>query len=158
MNAEINTIKTNISTGQVSSHVNEWYSADDVIRAYEDGKNAHRAKAMKQYEKAIKTAQQLCENFLEKLEKDIKVKCKEIHLKIDKASEFTAIYIIPEKAFLSFEKFSEIALLSANYSSDNRTEKLDFLFLFMPRNKSVNETALQADGYTWIFKKPKANG
>jgi hypothetical protein len=157
MISEKHIAKTKASTEIASIHANDWYSFDDVINAWESGRKFHNARVVKQFEKTLRIAQSICEGFVHKLDSDSMVKCNEIHLKLDSLACFTAIYIIPEKVFMSFDKFSELSRLSASYISEKSANSIDCSFLFMPSSKAINIDALKADGFHWQFKK-SANG
>ena len=106
---------------------------------------------MRENRKYLSKAQTLSERILQTAEKDAKVKCKSIHLKGDGSCDFTAIFVIPEKAFLSFDIFTKLSVISNDCLPKKIKDNFTYSFMFMPYSKSIDKEALIADGFDYTY-------
>lgn len=157
-NTHLHTNETNQET-QNSNIPLGWHSSDDVLNAYEAGQKKGKEELKKdiiaKMKINLKAAQDLSVEIIDTIQSELNIKCKGIHLKGAKSKDFTAIIVLPEKEFLSFERFSKINEIGTNVVTNKQSNNITYSFMFMPSSKSINKSALIADGYNFEFKNVK---
>lgn len=121
------------------------WTEDDLIDAYNRGKEAMKEKFISLYHDNLALAKGMSEALVDRVQKECSVKFSSVHLRSD-GKHFTALVVIPTQEFLdisTFEKISRIADDFNQYSSQDYS----ICFLFMPKTTSTNKEAMAADGY-----------
>jgi len=146
--------KIQTDNSSTSDNKNKWYTEDElsnqVIKAYDMGKEQVRKESKNKFESQLQAAQLIAKNIYFNLRKN-KVLCKEVRLR-QTNRHFESIFIIPEKDYLSPLQYAlsyEVANLLSEKMNDSKT---CFSFLFMPKVRSIDQAALIADGFFWTFK------
>ncbi len=136
----------------------KWYTEDEVanekIAAYMLGKEDLKKEAQKKIDTELDSAKIISENIYFNLIEN-NIQCKGVRLKKIDRNSFEAIFIIPEKKYYSADSFElsyEIATMVLKKMSKIKTS---FNFLFMPKAKRINVSALISDGYYWTFSTEK---
>ncbi len=152
---------TKIDTQQSISSITankQWYTEDEVtnekISAYKMGKEDLRKEVKSKVESDLKAAQSIAQNVYFNLRRN-KVFCKEIKLRKTTLHHYEAIFIIPEKDYLSPENYSLSYEIASQVLTQMSNPKTCFSFLFMPKVKSIDQAALISDGFYWTFKNAK---
>lgn len=134
-------------------HASDAYTGDDMIDAYFLGKKAgieagwgDKIKILaNQFKKNIESAMSVSEQVLNEA-KEVKIHLKDILLRADSVSKFTAIFIADEKDFAS-ELFLQAHQIAKKYDRDKANNEIYLSFLFMPDSKNTSNDCLEADGY-----------
>ncbi|MBR2648175.1 MAG: hypothetical protein IKD55_05005 [Sediminibacterium sp.] len=131
------------------------FTGDDLIDAYLKGKQAGRSEMIhilsKQFETNLSIATTVSEKlFLEAKKK--KILPKEVHLKADGITNFSALFVVDKNDFIS-DNFRQIFTLSRKLKAKVETENFYINFTFLPISNNLNEKNLHADGYFLKYEK-----
>ena len=105
----------------------------------------------KQFETNLSIATTVSEKlFLEAKKK--KILPKEVHLKADGITNFSALFVVDKNDFIS-DNFRQIFTLSRKLKAKVETENFYINFTFLPISNNLNEKNLHADGYFLKYEK-----
>lgn len=146
-------IKTVSVQAQSSSPKHLW-TEDEVcnreIYAYEKGKEHMKQQFKKKVEANLLKAKSISEKIIINL-LESKITCKGIHLRQLDSNNFSTLFLIPQKDFLSVESYTKIYEIASNLVSSELKNGFHFEYMFIPFSKKLNEDAILADGYRWTL-------
>lgn len=146
----INSTKLN-AVQEVSQSQKKWFTDDDMIEAWSKGRKSYEIKMQKEFEKNLSAAQKLSVDFADSLYGKEKIKCKRIYLKQSSIYDFSFIFTIPEKHYLSFDDFKKINLKLNNFIQNRKNKSISISTMFMPYSSKTNKDSIAADGYNYTF-------
>ncbi|WP_153796850.1 hypothetical protein [Foetidibacter luteolus] len=133
-----------------------WYTDDElnnrIISEYNKFRDSLKKQIQEQFENNFNTAKKACEQIFFSLLADTKITCSKIHLRYTSIDTFDAIFVLPEKIYLS-EKFDIAYEYASKIISDYNSKNFCISFHFMPAVRGVNKNALISDGFQLTFKK-----
>jgi hypothetical protein len=142
-------ITTHSAVSQEHAHKGkEWFSDDELIEAYNLGKDYYKHSVMQAFAKNLEKAQELCEEMYETLS-SVSIEVKSVHLKDGDFTNFSAIFVIPAGIFLDFDQFSEVN--SIVRQKVTQAEGISLSYLLMPFSEAIDKEAMIADGYNYSF-------
>lgn len=152
------TAKSSITNSEIVNSPSpvKWYSEDEVnnwiISEYQKFKDSLNSEIKRQFDKNFNLAKKACEQSYYTLANDVKIVCNKIHLRYTSIDTFDAIFVLPEKIFLS-DKFDLAYEIVSDIANDYAAKNISLIFHFMPSAKNVNNKALFSDGFKLTFKK-----
>lgn len=131
------------------------FTGDHLIEAYLKGKQEGRNEINKILSKQFETNVAIAANISEKLfseAKKKKINLKEIHLKAEGITKFSALFVTDKNDFVA-DRFREILSVARKFKNKIETDSFYINFFFLPLSDSFNEKGLNADGYFLKYEK-----
>jgi len=140
---------------QVEIEKEKHFSADAVIDAYFRGKKhgfeENKKILLELFSDNLKQAKNICEEFFSTL-KENRVNCSFVSLRATDVMNFDAIFVVPEKKFLTPD-FDAIYKMALEKKKDVNTRTFKLYFSFMPLTSSLDEGRMLADGFILTYGK-----
>jgi hypothetical protein len=146
----------------VSSVSSKWsrdlFTADEVLDAYEKGKEAgkveeYEAKVAKFKDNLIR-ALNFSDGVFQKLKAILTQPAWGMKMRVDGFSSFSVIIVISKIDFVSPEIEKVYNLLHGEMEQFNTGNDIHWSFALMPHRGKLNEPALSSDGYTLKYADP----
>jgi hypothetical protein len=131
------------------------FTGDDLIDAYLKGKQAGKNELINILSKQFETNLEIATTVSEKLfveAKKKKIAPKEVHLKADGITNFSALFVVDKDDFVS-DNFRQIFSLARKLKTKVETDSFYISFAFLPISNNLNEKSLHADGYFLKYEK-----
>ncbi len=143
----------NVSTVRYGWEEKISFSVDDLINAYQKGKEKGKKNGKKNFFAELKSAffdnlikaQLLGHDFFELINRK-GYNCQRALLAIDGINNFKILYIVKSDDYLKKE-FKEIYSLSYNFRNQHNNNIFDLSISLMPHSPHINEDLLLADGF-----------
>lgn len=133
----------------------QWYSGDNLIDAYlkgkQDGRNETNNILSKQFETNLTIATSIAEKLFSEAKKK-KIELKEIHLKANSITNFSALFVADENDFIA-DDFRNIFSIARKFKNKVESDSFYINFFFLPLSDSFNEKNLNAEGYFLKYEK-----
>ena len=132
----------------------KYFSADDVINAYLQGKKDQlrdsRRILAEAFEMNLKKALEESEKVYAFLKKE-KIKCSGVYLKSKNIDRFNAVFIVDENQWCSKE-FDIVYKKSIEIKDRINSDTFDYAIIFMPKSDHLDMESLHSDGYIWSYE------
>lgn len=131
------------------------FTGDDLIDAYLKGKQAGKNEMINILSKQFETNVEIATSVSEKLfveAKKKKIVPKEVHLKADGITNFSALFVVDKNDFVS-DNFRQIFTIARKLKTKAETDSFYISFTFLPASNNFNEKSLHADGYFLKYEK-----
>lgn len=132
-----------------------FYSGDDMINAYLQGKKRGKDEYMNDLAKIFKKNLNIATTVSERLHEVAlkkKINIKSIHLKADGVYKFTALFIADYNDFID-DKFKKIIREARKSKNELINENFYINFSFSPKSDSISDKTLSTDGYFLKYDK-----
>lgn len=130
------------------------FTADELVDAYEQGKEEGRDKLLnivneKRADNQAKAFQE-AEKFFHHLEENTEIEPKEVFMRLESSTEFSTLYLIPEDQYASGAML-EVMQEAKSRELEIKSNTFFLSFGFMPYTEHTNRSAIVADGFYFSY-------
>ncbi|MDR0792388.1 MAG: hypothetical protein LBE82_03700 [Chitinophagaceae bacterium] len=131
------------------------YTGNDLIDAYLQGKKAGQDEVFTILSKTFGENMERAMSMSERLYIDAEaknIKFKNIHLRADGLTKFSALFVAKKDDFIS-DSFRDIFISARKIKNDEKAADFYISFSFMPDTENLNEDCLNTDGYFMKYER-----
>lgn len=144
-------------TGEKFIQRTRWrdFSADDLIEAYEEGKERGRdeltAVIEEKVENNLSTAAEASEELFEYLRENTEISPIQVYLRMESAIDFRALFLVPEEHYVS-DAMTEVLKEAKRQELELTQETFSIEFSFLAYDEeTTDEDAIVADGFRFAY-------
>lgn len=144
-------------TGEKPLQRTHWrdFSADDLIEAYEEGKERGRdeltAVIEEKVEVNLSTAAEASECLFEYLRENTEISPVQVYLRMESPIDYSALFLVPEEHYVS-DAMTEVLTEAKRRELELTQETFSIEFSFLAYDEeATNEEAIVADGFRFAY-------